>query len=421
MMTGSTAERRPTLPALTGLRAVAALLVVLFHYKYLVPGLAQSADAGARIVQAGYVGVSLFFVLSGFILAYTYLDPDGRMRGSLSDFWFARFARIYPVYFVALLIALPIFLDITLIHPVGVMKLKDTLRTAFVTPLLLQGWTPKRAWLWNGPGWSLSAEAFFYLLFPVFGVAIAKKSIKWIIAIALVAFGCILLPQLVYGATRPEGLTRINASTYGPWVAFLKFSPLIHLPQFVLGIATGVLFLRRREKDSRSMRMAWLATLSVAGSVVVLALSHRIPYLLLQGGLLAPLFAVVIYSLACGRGVIAAILSNTISMRLGEASYALYLVHMPLSWYLAIGRQAAGIPAPNAWIGLSIYVAIAIAVSFALYYIVERPSRERLQVWYRARGTGLPYSAEIKRLADVSMRVLTSDPRAAASIIRADG
>jgi peptidoglycan/LPS O-acetylase OafA/YrhL len=421
MMTGTTAGRRPTLPALTGLRAVAALLVVLFHYKYLVPGLAQSADAGARIVQAGYVGVSLFFVLSGFILAYTYLDPDGGMRGSLSDFWFARFARIYPVYFVALLIALPIFIDIAFVHPVGVMKLKDTLRTAFVTPLLLQGWTPKRAWMWNGPGWSLSAEAFFYLLFPVFGVAIAKKSVKWIIAIALIVFGFILLPQLLYGMTRPEGLTRINASTYGPWVAFLKFSPLVHLPQFVLGIATGVLFLRRRGKDTRSARMAWLATLSVAAAIVVLASSHRIPYLLLQGGLLAPLFAIVIYSLACGRGFIATILSNTLSMRLGEASYALYLIHMPLSWYLAIGRKAAGIPAPNAWVGLSIYVVIAVAVSFALYYIVERPSRERLQAWYRARGTGLPYSAEIKRFAEVSIRVLTSDPRAAMSIIRADG
>ena len=108
-------------------------------------------------------------------------------------------------------------------------------------------------------------------------------------------------------------------------------------------------------------------------------------------------------------------------MRLGEASYALYLIHMPLSWYLAIGRQAAGIPAPNAWVGLSIYVAIAITISFALYYIVERPARERLQRWYRARGTGLPYSAEIARIAAVSARVLTSDPRAAVSIIRADG
>src|SRR6478752_7231975 len=93
-----TPPRRDTLPALTGLRFVAALLVVLFHYQFLVPGLAQSAVPGARVIQAGFVGVSIFFVLSGFILAYTYLDPDGTMRSTVSAFWHARFARIYPAY-----------------------------------------------------------------------------------------------------------------------------------------------------------------------------------------------------------------------------------------------------------------------------------------------------------------------------------
>jgi peptidoglycan/LPS O-acetylase OafA/YrhL len=420
-MTGLTSTRRPTLPALTGLRAVAALLVVLFHYKNFVPGLAQSASSAARIVQAGYVGVSLFFVLSGFILAYTYLEPNGGMRGSLSDFWFARFARVYPVYFVALLIALPIFIDITFVHPVGVMKLASTLRTAIVTPLLLQGWTPKRAWMWNGPGWSLSAEAFFYLLFPLFGAAIAKRSVKKIMVITVIAFGFIIMPPLMYGFSRAAGVWGVTPSTYGPWVAFLKFSPLVHFPQFVIGIATGVLFLRRGEQDRQSKFVGWFALTSFAVSAAVLALSHRLPYLMLQGGLLAPLFAVVIYTLACGRGIVASILSTAPAIRLGEASYALYLIHMPLTWYLAIGRKAAGMPAPNAWLGLSVYVAIAIGVSFALYYLVEKPARARLQHWYRERGTGLPYALQVKRLADVAVRVLTSDPRTAMSIIRADG
>ena len=81
-MEGEISTRRPDIPALTGLRAVAALLVVLFHYKYIVPGLGQSPAPGARVIQAGFVGVSLFFVLSGFILAYTYIGDDGSLRGS---------------------------------------------------------------------------------------------------------------------------------------------------------------------------------------------------------------------------------------------------------------------------------------------------------------------------------------------------
>src|SRR5438128_7044986 len=83
------------LKPLTGLRFLAALLVVLYH-----------VDLASRlplspIVGIGYVGVSFFFVLSGFILAYTYLDAHGRLNRSRGAFWGARIARVYPVYLVA--------------------------------------------------------------------------------------------------------------------------------------------------------------------------------------------------------------------------------------------------------------------------------------------------------------------------------
>jgi peptidoglycan/LPS O-acetylase OafA/YrhL len=417
-MESPVAARRPNLPALTGLRAVAALLVVLFHYKYIVPGLGQSTAAGARVIQSGFVGVSLFFVLSGFILAYTYIDDNHTLRGSWSDFIFARFARVYPVYVFALLIALPIFIDISLVHPVGVMKLKDTLRTAFLTPLLLQGWTPKRAWMWNGPGWSLSAEAFFYLLFPVIGIWIARQSSKKLGVLALVACIAIVAPPLVFAVSRAGGIAVVTSSSYGSWVAFLKFSPLIHLPQFVIGIITGVAFIRRRRPSSLD---GWLSIASVAAIIVVLASSHHIPYLLLQGGLLAPLFAVMIYTLACGRGIVCKLLSQPAAVRMGEASYALYLIHMPLSWYVTRGLRAIGWPRIEAWIGLAGFVAIAVASSLAVFALVERPSRVRLQAWYRQRGGELRSVEALRRYAATAARVLNSSPRAAISLIRADG
>ncbi len=417
-MESSSFSRRPNLPALTGLRAVAALLVVLFHYKYIVPGLGQSSEPAARVIQSGFVGVSLFFVLSGFILTYTYLDDSASLRGSWSDFLFARFARVYPVYLFALLIALPIFIDISLVHPVGVMKLKDTIRTAFLTPLLLQGWTPKRAWMWNGPGWSLSAEAFFYLLFPVIGVWISRQSAKRLVFVALVACAAIVIPPLVFIASRPGGFQAVTVSSYGPWVAFLKFSPLIHLPQFVIGIVTGVAFIRRGETPGM---MGWLSLAIVAVLAVTLAVSHRIPYLLLQGGLLAPLFAVAIYTLAHGRGIVCALLARPLMVRMGEASYALYLLHMTLSWYFTVGLRSIGWPRIEAWAGLAGFVAIALAISFAVYAFVERPARLRLQAWYRANGGELRYVENVRRFTTTAARVLTSDPRTAISIIRADG
>jgi len=416
-MDESRSARRPNLPALTGLRAVAALLVVLFHYKYIVPGLGQSAAAGARVVQAGFVGVSLFFVLSGFILAYTYIDDDGSLRGSWSDFIFARFARVYPVYLFALLIALPIFIDISLVHPVGVMKLKDTIRTAFLTPFLLQAWTPKRAWMWNGPGWSLSVEAFFYLLFPVIGVWIARQSSRRLSIVAFLACVAIVVPQLAFIASRPDGFPPVTFSSYGPWVAFLKFSPLIHLPQFVIGIITGVAFIR---KDTPTL-MRWLSPAVFALIAVMLASSHRIPYLLLQGGVFAPLFALAIYSLACRHGIVGNVLARPFMVRMGEASYALYLIHMPLSWYVTIGLRSIGWPRIEAWAGLAGFVGIALASSFAVFAFVERPARQRLQLWYRENGGELRYVEKARRFAIVATRALSSNPRTAMSIIRADG
>lgn len=416
-MESHSSARRPNLPALTGLRAVAALLVVLFHYKYIVPGLGQSAAPGARVIQAGFVGVSLFFVLSGFILAYTYVDSDGSLRGTWSDFFFARFARVYPVYLFALLIALPMFIDISLVHPVGVMKLKDTIRTAFLTPLLLQGWTPKRAWMWNGPGWSLSAEAFFYLLFPVIGVWIARQSSRRLLLVGLVACVTIVTPPLVFGISRPGGLEAVTSSSYGPWVAFLKFSPLIHLPQFVIGIITGVAFIR----GHRPQLMRWLSPAAFALIAVILASSHRIPYLLLQGGALAPLFALGIYTLASGRGIVSSFLARPFMVRTGEASYALYLLHMPLSWYVTLGLRSIGWPKIEAWTGLAGFVAIALAVSFAVFVFVERPVRQRLQSWYSVNGGELRSVEKVRIFATKAVRVLNSNPRTAVSIIRADG
>lgn len=381
-MEAGISTHRPNIPSLTGLRAVAALLVVLFHYKYIVPGLGQSTAPGARVIQAGFVGVSLFFVLSGFILAYTYIDDDGSLRGSWKDFLFARFARVYPVYLFALVIALPIFIDISLLHPVGVMKLKDTVRTAVLTPILLQGWTPKRAWMWNGPGWSLSAEAFFYLLFPAIGVWLAKQSPKRLQVITLLSCLSLVIPQLVFGASRPGGIESVTSSTYGPWVAFLKFSPLIHFPQFVIGIVTGLAFLARRGSAKPT---SWQTIAVFAGIAFVLVLSHRIPYLLLQGGALAPLFALAIYTLACGGGIAGTLLSHPAAVRMGEASYALYLIHMPLSWYLTKGLQMMGWPRIEAWTGLTAFVLIALLFSFAIFSAVEQPARERLKAWYRDR------------------------------------
>jgi peptidoglycan/LPS O-acetylase OafA/YrhL len=375
----SARSARPPLPALTGLRFVAALLVAFFHFQFLIPGLGASHSPAANIVHSGYIGVSLFFVLSGFILAYTYLDVVKGMKGTVNEFWQARFARVYPVYLTALIFSAPLFIDVAFFHQVGVTHLRDTIKAAVLTPLLLQGWTPKKAWMWDGPAWSLSAEAFFYLLFPLIGVAIARLSRAKVFTAGAIAFALALVGPVLYAFTSRGGIARVTPTTYGPWIAFLKFSPLVHLPEFIVGVATGVMFLQRRDSGAGGQREGWIAFLASAGIFALLAVSDRIPYLLLNGGLLAPLFALLIYSLASGQGIIAATLSTRAAQLLGGASYALYLIHLPLSNYLTrLWTTLTGAP-PSGFIALAGYLVVAIALALIIFRFIEQPARRYLR------------------------------------------
>ena len=100
---------KPLLPALTGLRWFAAMWVVLLHFgQALIP---FGPPVLRNISSCGYAAVGLFFVLSGFVLAYNYLDSDGRLVVTKEKFWTARFVRIFPTYLLAIAIALPLFIS----------------------------------------------------------------------------------------------------------------------------------------------------------------------------------------------------------------------------------------------------------------------------------------------------------------------
>jgi hypothetical protein len=151
------AVRRPAIPALTSLRFFAALWVVLFHVNVI--GLNRGGSvAYLAFSLLGYAGVSFFFVLSGFILVYVYADRKIQKRG----FWQARFARIYPAYIFSLVVMIPAlisFWPMTKQAHMGLLAL-------IANPILLEAWFPKLLLTWNPVGWSLSAEAFFYLVCP---------------------------------------------------------------------------------------------------------------------------------------------------------------------------------------------------------------------------------------------------------------
>lgn len=375
--------QRPHLGALTGVRFFAAAHVVAYHYGRR---LGWPPGPMARILDHGFTGVTLFFVLSGFILVYTH-GEDGRGDGP-RQFWAARFARIYPIYLLALLLDLP-----TLLWPVAgsaTVPLKPLALSLATTPVLLQGWIPRIAGIWNGPAWSLSAEALFYATFPLLALGLVRLRRRGLLLLAGLAWIASVGMMVAYRLIQPDGPVAPGVATAAaPWLTWLRYHPLARLPEFLLGMAVGRLYLLRPATDGleRRRRMADpVAILALLASVAVVASPVALPYPLAQGGLLAPLFGLAFYALALagGRGALSRALASAPAMRLGEASYALYILHVPLHHLSERAVQLIGWhPEPRIFFGL--FMLAAIVISLIVNVTLEVPARRLLRRWLGAR------------------------------------
>ncbi len=358
---------RARLDSITGIRFVAAFHVVLFH---AFEWYAWPRTLSRNLLATGYVAVSLFFVLSGFILAYTY---GGRPGGTIPRraFYAARFARIYPVYALGLLIAAPVF-----VHAhITAGKLHTMVPKAAAALTLLHAYVPKWALVWNPPGWSLSVEATFYLLFPLIAPPILRASPRMARAGLVAAWAVAMGMALVYVVVRPDG--NVPYETWGAtWMDVLRYNPLARLPEFVMGICLGRLHLSASSRAApASMRFVPEATL--VAIVGMLAVSDKIAYPFLHNGLLAPLFALLIVSLTRDTGPLARLLGSRLLVLLGEASYALYILHEPICVLL---KNVSSAPDwPGSWPYVITAIAIVIPMSIAVFLFVEMPLRDRLR------------------------------------------
>jgi len=350
---------QPHIHALTGIRFFAAMHVVIFH----TSGWATWKSGPLRdLAGSGYVAVSLFFVLSGFILAYTY-GPRGIAR---REFYVARVARIYPVYALGLLLAAPFFVREHLhAHTVGGM----VARAAAVTTLT-QAHVPAWTLAWNPPAWSLSVEAFFYLLFPWIAPPLLAASPAKGRAIATVAW---LASMAVVGVYLILSGHSPTYASEGTWLDAVRYGPLFRLPEFVIGIVLGKELLAGTRLPRAS------ASISIVAVVLVLMAAPGLPYLLIHNGLLVPLFALVILSLATHSGLLARFFGSRPLVALGEASYALYILHVPL---FMIARSVTKAMAPSfvdTGPFCALYAALATVASFIAFRVVEVPMRSRVR------------------------------------------
>jgi len=361
---------RPRLPALTSVRFFAALHVCIFHMYAMK--IASGTGIFHRVASIGYVGVNFFFVLSGFILVYTYAGRDTPAR----KFWWARFARIYPAYLFSLLFTAPFFFYVCLkIHPAPIAFLiwpqNHLVTSSLLVPALVQSWVPGAALAWNAPAWSLSDETFFYLLFPALLVWLAKKS-KWTwLGLALACGVASLACTGAYAVFRPDGASFVDDNSYFTWLNVIKFFPLVRLPEFVLGACCGFLFLRH------SVDRKWGTPLALSGLAyfaLMVAAAPHIPYPILHDSALTPGFALIIFGLAL-RPAWSRVLEFWPLVLLGDASYSFYLLHSNL---IGMVFQPTGEPMHLPLWKLLAGLMVPIAVSIGVYKWIESPARRKL-------------------------------------------
>ncbi|MHB1021855.1 MAG: acyltransferase family protein [Acidobacteriaceae bacterium] len=358
--------RKPNLPALTGIRTLAAINIMLFHFsdpKWFGPL--------ATVVDHGYAMVNFFFLLSGFILAYNYADRAQTLN--LRAFWLARFSRLYPVYLVALLISWRMLLAEWHYHTHALFALG-----AIMTPLLIQGWHPSLATFWNTPAWTLSCEVSFYLLFPwLIRLPWPKKVERLLLLLLVFWLAALLLPSL-YMWIHPDGILTPDRYSYGFWLRAVKLTPPPHFPAFLFGIVLARL---HTTLQLSHFKRFLLAMGSLPAVYLAFLFADHMPYILLHNGLLMPLYAMVILGLA-GEHFIASIFAFGPLVLLGEASYSLYILHFNL-WELIHQYKLLDIVHLGQFDPWLSYVLLILA-AVAAYKWVELPGR-RFILWLSVR------------------------------------
>jgi len=359
-------RKSETFTALNGLRFLAALAVVIFHYAPRVGGYARLPEILKNLIGEGPAAVGFFFILSGFVLAHRHLNGGPRVQAPA--FYGARFARLYPAYLLAFLLFLPVALQRYIVNPSPGSTGRHTfVLSAVLSCLMLQSWTPL-AQAWNGPSWSLSVEAFMYLLFPLIGYRLATLRRRNSVFVMLLAW---LIPSTFAAAYVSRW---IPSDT---WRLYVTNNPLLWLPLFVMGICAS-----RMVADWRNVPERTANALSTAAFVALilcaLAWPHKWADVFVTGGI-APLLAAVILFFTRSQGWISRTLGSSSFSKLGEASYAVYILQAPLwHYWQEITDSLRGVADQTGLATLwqfVLFVPLLVLASMAVQRYVEIPAR----------------------------------------------
>ena len=349
----------PRLEQLVSVRGLAAWLVVVFHSIALLRvALPDLHPWIFDIIAHGYLAVDFFFMLSGFIIFINYYDKFATdFRKNSVAFYWNRFTRIYPVHLLVLLAYVVLAGSFIYFSSSKSLPLTYSLSSFLENIFLVQAWSGTST-SWNVPSWSISAEWFVYLLFPIFAVLLRKNvrglTSHFVLAsVALAtAFGLSQIQLRVEGVPRITDLPLVRAFF-----------------EFLLGTIVGSLYIHHN---------VWLKRYRAvcAGSIVVTGLA--IIYLHLSAAIAVPLMCLLLVcSLSVDTSLVTRWLSTQPLIYLGEISYSTYMVHyLVYDLYKATWLQSLKTVDPAS---LFASFAIVLGLSMIMHKMIEIPAQRYLR------------------------------------------
>jgi peptidoglycan/LPS O-acetylase OafA/YrhL len=345
-------------PALTGIRAVGAASVFFVHLPF---------NLGYNF---GIDVMALFFVLSGFLIFYLYYENEAVNGWKLSQYFVNRFARIYPVYFLLVTVAI-------------------ILRHDFRPLFLFKNYTLTHALFYNiadraiQPSWSITVEECFYLLAPVIVYLIRRFSF-----IVALLFGGLLLGIALLISTLPVSFLHTPQFVFS--VTYFG-----HFFEFFCGIFLALIILKREKTGTVALtgkKYTLAGSMGIILSIGILVVSgnnnpnQAVPYYFINNFILPIPVAVMYYGLICEKSGLSYFLSLKWVGLLGRTSYAFYLVHM-----IVIESLAVPFIVPHFSENRNLYVLVIFLLSqviaFCIFVFYELPLNRMIRAKFSAKNT----------------------------------
>ena len=357
---------------LTPLRGIAALLVAVFHFEMAIARFVPAKQT--MFFEKCYLMVDLFFIMSGFIILHVYKD-DFANRFEINRFKkyiIARFARIYPLHFFAMLL---LVILVIVFSPPGTypnpIENPAAIPTGF---LLLHSYYIHNLYTWNIPSWSISAEWAAYLLFPFLALFLNKKKLLALIIFLIgvtAAYVSIMyfLPRKNYMYPSIPVPHNLNTTyDYG----FLRG---------IAGFVTGMIVYKLYQWSSLKGKFQNDIFAVVTIILLVLALHFAV-----NDAYCIILFAALVFSFALNNGYLHASCNNRLAQYIGKISYSIYLMQiflqepfskgLRLPGVVGFGRGKQNIDFASGLGYCFIYLILLLAISSITYYTVEQPCRK---------------------------------------------